>query len=365
MDHLDRWAAKSILLVTGRRMYSACGAETKLAELLAGRRVTRVCDFEVNPRSADVRRILAESDDSARYDAIISIGGGSVIDFGKLLKAFWSSSDPVTGFLQGQEPIQPAEIPMVAIPTTAGSGSEATHFAVLYHEGVKHSVSDDTLRPDVVLLIPSLLKSLPRRVAASSGMDALCQGIESYWSIHSTSSSRRIAREAVGLAWRSLHPAILGKEPEALAGLAQASYLAGKAIDITKTTAPHAVSYALTTLHGVAHGHAVGLMVPYFFVYNADVTGDDCLDARGVEWVMARLGELAEILGCTDASGVRSSLLSMLGKLGLESSLTAVGVTSAEELENIVDNGFNPQRVNNNPRLLTREGLRSMLAAMG
>lgn len=358
---LDRQAAQSILLVTGKSMFAASGASEKLAPILAGRRTRRICEFETNPKSGDVRRMLHRLRGDAPYDAILAVGGGSVIDVSKLLKAFWDSEDPVDGYLAGNGEPTPAEIPLIAVPSTAGSGSEATCFAVVYQGETKHSVEHPALQPDLAVVIPSLLESLPRHVAASSGMDALCQGIESYWSIHSTEESRELASKAMVTAWQCLEPAVNDRDHDALSGMAEASHLAGKAINITRTTAPHAVSYALTTRFGTAHGHAVGVLMPLFLTYNHAVTESDCLDPRGPGWVRKSVEEIVTLLGCASVAQLSQEFLAKLESVGLEPTLKQLGVTSGDDFGYIIDNGFNPQRVGNNPRRLTKQALRDML----
>ena len=363
-SYLDTHGINSILLVTGRDMFSDSGAKEKLTPIFEGKNVTRVSDFETNPKVEDIQSILDSLPVDMNYDAIIAVGGGSVMDVSKLIKAYANSNLPVVDCIHGNEPLTPAVIPLIAVPTTAGSGSEATHFAVVYHGQEKFSIAHEALRPNVAVVIPSLLESLPSNIAAASGMDALCQGIESYWSIYSTGQSRAIAKEAITLAWGSLKEAVLENSPRALDNISRSSHLAGRAINLTKTTAPHAVSYALTTFYGVLHGHAVGLLVPHFFAYNASVSETDCLDPRGSIWVNTTLQEIAELLGCASPSEVRDAMLGLMKTINLETDIGKLGVINANDIEVVVKNGFNPQRVNNNPRQLTEEALRDLLTEM-
>ncbi len=363
-EFLEDAKIRSVLLVTGRSAFSSSGAEAALAGILKGKRVRRVSDFETNPKADDVCRILSSVGKDDAYDAIIAVGGGSVLDVAKLLKAFWSSAHPVVGYLDGHEDLEPNTIPLIAIPSTAGSGSEATHFAVVYHGKEKFSVAHEAILPNLAVIIPSLLASLPQSVAAASGMDALCQGIESYWSIYSTSESQELAKEAISLAWKSLKRAVYDKDERSLHGIAQASYSAGRAINLTKTTAPHAVSYALTSFYGVQHGHAVGLLVPEFLEYNNEVSKADCLDQRGHEWVKSQLLVISELLGCENVSSASQAIRDLLRELGLETDLTKLGIKTEADIDILVKNGFNPQRVNNNPRLVTEAGLRALLGKL-
>lgn len=360
-EYLDEIGAGSVLLVTGRTMFANSGAEEALRPILEGRRVRRVFEFEVNPKAGDVDRILGELKSEEAYEAILAVGGGSVMDVGKLVKAFWNADKPVASYLSGGESLPPSDIPLVAVPSTAGSGSEATHFAVVYDGKTKYSVADEKLLPDLAVVIPKLLESVPSHVGAASGMDALCQGIESYWSIYSTEESRAFASEAIRLAWAALDGAINRREPKAFEEMAKASHLAGRAINLTKTTAPHAVSYAFSAFYGLQHGHAVGLLVPGFLRYNAGVSDADTLDERGADWVRRRLAEIADILGCSDASEAADAIFSRTQALELETDFGRLGIHGDEGLAVIVANGFNPQRVNNNPRHVTEPELWGIL----
>lgn len=359
--YLGEIAAGSVLLVTGRGMFTASGAEAALVPALEGKRVRRVCEFETNPKAEDVDRILGELSADDPYDVIVAIGGGSVMDVGKLLKAFWGAEHPVASYLRGEQAMCPASVPLVAIPSTAGSGSESTHFAVAYDGKTKYSVADAALLPEFAIVIPALLESVPRHVAAASGLDALCQGIESYWSIHSSEASRALAGEAITLAWASLDAAVNRCEPDALAQIARASNLAGQAINFTKTTAPHAVSYPFASFYGVQHGHAVGLLLPGFMKFNAGVTEEDTLDGRGAAWVQERLAEIAGLMGCDSPDAAAGEIRQLTKQLGLETDLAKLGIIGEAGLEVIVANGFNPQRVNNNPRRVTESHLWDLL----
>ena len=211
------------------------------------------------------------------------------------------------------------------------------------------------------MLITPLLASVPQHVAASSGMDALCQGIESYWSIHSTEESRELAAQAIRLAWASIEEAVNQRTPQTLDNMAQASHLAGRAIDITRTTAPHAVSYPLTSYFGVTHGHAVGLLTAQFLRYNAAVTKDDCLDSRGTEWVTDRLDEITTMLGADTIDEAADALAEKLSCIGLETSLHKLGIRTEQDIKTIIDHGLNPERVNNNPRLVGADTSKSLI----
>ncbi len=225
-------------------------------------------------------------------DGLISVGGGSAIDVAKGIKLF-CQMDP--GVFCLEQPLTDTGVFHLAIPTTAGTGSEANRFAVMYHQGVKQSVAHDSLVPQVAILEPRLLETLPLYQKKATLMDALCQAIESIWSVHSTAQSMQYAEQAISLIlanWRSY----LQGDPAVMADILLASHLSGRAIHITRTTAPHAMSYKLTTLFGIAHGHAVALCLQGVWAYMA-VHTDGCCDPRGQAALKTAFSKLTHLFG--------------------------------------------------------------------
>lgn len=191
-------------------------------------------------------------------DGLVSIGGGSAVDTAKGIKALLlaDSIDAALAYRFSGE-----VIPHVAIPATAGTGAEATQFAVVYLDGMKHSLSHPALLPDGVVLDPTLLETLPDYQRKSCAMDALCQGIESWWAVGATNESRVHAGAAI--------QGVMGRVRAYMAGGASAAqdmqlaaFRSGQAIQISHTTAAHAMSYRLTHHFGIAHGHACAVTLP-------------------------------------------------------------------------------------------------------
>ncbi|MGB0618156.1 MAG: phosphonoacetaldehyde reductase [Myxococcota bacterium] len=360
---LDARGLHRVLLVTGRGSYTDSGAEAALNGALADRPHERFCDFDENPKLEHVLEGV-ERFRAFRPDCVVAVGGGSAMDTAKLIAVFAAQEGPAIDYVEGRRSIADGAVPLIAIPTTAGSGSQTTHFAVLYVDRTKFSVAHPTLLPAVALVDPDLLTALPDLVAASAGLDALNQGIESFWSIHATPASREAAAESVRLAWAHLPDFVSKRDAASRAGMALAAQLAGEAIDVTKTTAPHAISYPITSHFGVPHGHAVGLVLPSILIYNAGVESDDCLHPAGADAVRASIAELVELLGATDTREAALRYATVMEEVGLRRDLATLGIRTREDLDLIVSNGFNPQRVNNNPRRLTEAALRRMLEAL-
>lgn len=218
-------------------------------------------DFEANPTYEDVARALGAYR-SAGCDSLLSVGGGSAIDIAKCVKQLLAMPEGAVGEDLKAGDLPWSGVPHVAVPTTAGTGSESTHFAVCYVGGAKVSVANDCLQPDAALLDASNLAGLPIYQKKCTMLDALCQAVESYWSARSRDESRAYSAEAI--------PAITGGAEAYLAGdegaaweVMRAANLAGKAINLTTTTAPHAMSYKLTSMYGIPHGHAVAMCMPH------------------------------------------------------------------------------------------------------
>lgn len=179
-------------------------------------------------------------------EEIVSQGGGSTIDVGK-----WISKE--------------LGLKHTAIPTTGGTGSEVTKYCVLMVGGKKKTFTDEKFIPTSYILNPQLLVTLPFEQTLSSGLDALAQSLESYWSINKTPESKLYSLVAYNLVLDNLGISL--REPDNLQArmnMLLAANFSGKAINITKTNICHAISYPLTELYGIPHGIACGLTLAYF-----------------------------------------------------------------------------------------------------
>jgi len=227
-------------------------------------------EFTANPDYDDiidgVKLFLDE-----KCDFIISVGGGSAIDVAKCIIAAEQTAnisritDNCSGVMRDNDDFvlrKELRCEHLAIPTTAGTGSEATHFAVIYKNGDKISIEHEKLSPDYVVLEPGFLETLPMYQKKSTMLDALCQAIESMWAKGSTDESYEYAKEAKRIITEHADSYIAG-DKESAALMLRAANISGKAINISKTTAAHAMSYKLSTLFGIAHGHAVALCLPH------------------------------------------------------------------------------------------------------
>lgn len=349
---------KNIFLVTGKDSFFGSGAHDKLEPILRPYNYFRFHDFEENPKVEDVIRGI-ELFNLNKCDIIIAVGGGSVIDMAKLVNIFHSEKGDISSHILSSE-TRDDMLPFVALPTTSGAGSEATHFAVVYVRKKKYSVANSLLIPDLVLIDSSFTFSASPYLTAVTGLDAFSQAIESYWSINATDESQMYSRKAIKIIWNNLHPAVINNCKEAKNRLSKASYLAGKAINIAKTTAPHAFSYPFTSFFGIPHGHAVSLTLPYFIKYNFYVKNSDCNDPRGIIYVKKTM---LEILSFVEAANIDEGLIKIekfIEGIGIKRNLSQLGIDDKKIQANVIDK-VNPERLNNNPRKVNPEDIKGYL----
>lgn len=308
--------------------------------------VTRFSDFQPNPRYESVAGGVERFRRSGG-ELILAVGGGSAIDVAKCIKLY-SGMDPGRCYLE-QEAV-PNGVELFAIPTTAGTGSEATRYAVIYYKGEKQSVTHPDCIPSGVLLDGGLLRTLPDYPKKSAMLDALCHGIESAWSVHADEESMGYSLAAVRQVVRWMDPYLQG-EREAAEEMLLAANLAGRAINITQTTAAHAMSYKLTSLYGLAHGHSVALCLPYLWRYMRKHP-DRCVGPRGRQQLAEIFAELAEALGCPPGRLPEKRLADILRELGM-------GPPEGWQKEDIrvLAASVNPIRLKNNPVALNEEAL--------
>ena len=272
-------------------------------------------------------------------DGLISVGGGSSIDTAKAIKAGLKSlnEDDVIHSRLTLDTV----CPHIAVPGTAGTGSEATQIAVVYVNGRKVSLNHPELRPDGVILDASLLDSLPMYHKKSCALDALAQGIESWWSRGANDDSRVHAYLAVIGVLDNLK-AYLEGDPHAAEEMLDASYQSGKAIQITRTTAAHAMSYMLTKRLGIAHGHACMLTLPTLWEMMLD--HEEMLETLKDLSGKMRLGDVR--MAPKLLKGILYDLEMAVPPLPNDATL--------EELASSV----NIERLNNHPVAMTREEVR-------
>jgi len=356
---LSEFRINKLFLVTGKRSYYISQAATILSDALSKFDYIRFYDFETNPKLEDIKRGI-ELFNSERCDFIVGMGGGSVLDIAKAISLLATQVNSLEERIVGKKEIGDREIPSLMIPTTAGTGSESTHFSVIYINKTKYSLAHPSLLPDMAILDPIFTEGLSPYITACSGMDALCQGIESFWSINATEESKEYSRQAIQLSLSNIVKAVNNPDKESRENMLLAGNYAGKAINISKTTAAHALSYPFTSFFNIPHGHAVALTLPAFISLNNDITNDNLQDRRGLTYVKNTMKALIDIMGATTCKEAENKIITIMKKIKLETRLSPLGL-GIKDLDVIVKNGFNPERIINNPRKIQEKEVRCLL----
>ena len=304
-------------------------------------------DFTPNPVYEDVCKGI-DLFQITKCDSILAVGGGSAIDVAKCIKLAVLAEEgnaAVNPPLVSQRlPIDGAKIPFIAIPTTAGTGSESTHNAVMYYEGAKQTVTNDGVLPDYAVLEPSVLKTLPLYQKKCTMMDALCQGIESWWSVNSTEESYEYSRKTVELIMANWRKYIFENDEDAADQIMLAANYGGRAINITATTAAHAFSYKITSLYKLPHGHAVAVGLPEIWKYMLGHF-DRCIDKRGFNYLEQIFKDISAAMGCNDPI----EAIDIFEKMMQEMELTNPISSNREEDLKVLSTSVNPVRLKNNP----------------
>lgn len=228
-------------------------------------------DFRPNPRLEEVEEGI-KAFSAFHGDSILAVGGGSALDTAKCIKLFNGLSKEKSYL---EQKFRENDIPLVVHPTTAGTGSESTPFAVIYQDGEKCSVEHESIYPKYRIEDARSLRSLPMYQKKATLLDALSHAMEAIWSKYSNEDSRAYGQKAISLiltnykAYLSLENdgeaqgkvfSAEGSSQPVLETIAEAANLAGKAIAVTKTTAGHALSYKLGSLYQLPHGLATAMV---------------------------------------------------------------------------------------------------------
>src|SRR5690554_4215970 len=328
-----------VFLVTGKKSFEKCGAEGRLKWLFENYKLTHFNDFETDPSLEDVERGV-QLFNAKPCDLIISVGGGSAIDMAKLINYYHHDGEKKLA-AETLACTEFSPVKHLCLPTTAGSGSESTHFAVIYIGDKKFSIAHPELIPDFAIIDSELHYSQTPYQKAVSGVDALAQAIESFWSTRSTEESRVYSEKALGLIWDYLPATVNTGDKIAHLNIAIGANMAGRAINIAKTTAAHAMSYGFTKQVGLPHGHAVALTLAYFLELHSNVNDGNCNDLRGVAHVQEVMNKIISVVGS------RGSLEEFFQNNSIEIDTITKEIPQST-LQVIVDS-INEERLANNP----------------
>ncbi len=356
---IESLRAKHVLIVADRSALEATKSSSFFMKALRGLAFEFHIDSVTNVTDADIHRVL-DVYEAFQPDTTIAFGGGATIDQAKLMCCLnkKNESGDTSDFDRSYEIVKNSR--MIAIPTTSGSGSEATHFAVVYINGIKHSIANSLLLPEVALIDPSLTQSLPAKITAASGLDAFAQAMESLWSINATEFSISCSVASLRLSNQSLECATRNPTSESREHMALAAHLAGQAINISKTTACHAFSYPITQHFQVPHGAAVAITLSRMLAFNAGVKSDDCCDPRGPEAVAGRIALILKALDVDSISKACQRIDELIASVGYANDYELFGISTFDAFD-IISREANVERLRNNPRRIFEEDLRKII----
>lgn len=315
-------------------------------------------DFIPNPLYEQVCKGI-ELLKAEKCDSILAIGGGSAIDVAKCIKLAVLAKEGndviIPPLVSKRVDMNASLLPFIAIPTTAGTGSESTHNAVMYYEGEKQAVTNDDILPDYAILEPSVLKTLPLYQKKCTMMDALCQGIESWWSVNSTDESHEYSRKAIELIMSNWRAYIFDNDTEAATNIMLGANYSGRAINITATTAVHAMSYKITSLYKFPHGHAVAVGLSKIWQYMI-AHMDKCIDVRGQKYLAEIFNKIAHSMGASNVPEAITCFRQMMKDMELQN---PKAVNREQELETL-STSVNLVRLKNNPIELDVKAIRGL-----
>ena len=277
------------------------------------------------------------------YDAIMGLGGGSVMDSAKIASLSATNPGPIANYV-GVDKVQVKGLPLICAPTTSGTGSEVTRYAVIKYERTKKAVTSDLIIPDVALIDPALTVSMPPKLTAYTGLDALAHAIEAMISSWATPLTDILALGAVRLIFQNLERAYNnGDDIEARYHMSIAATTAGLAFNDPKVMLAHSIGQTIGPIYNIPHGLSVALPLPYMLDFYTETSADK----------ISMIGEAAGVHDPekTDEENARAMILELLHfykRLDVPLSLKEFGV-SHNALEKLAEFTVRFQPRSNSP----------------
>ena len=356
LNSLSQFSGVNAVIITDPFMVKSGGAQRIADKLRNCKSVTVFGDVKPDPPIeliAEGLKFLQNAD----ADIVVALGGGSSIDAAKSVT-----------FMARQA--SGKELPLIAIPTTSGTGSEVTKFAVITdrQQGVKYPLVDDALQPKIAILDPELVKTAPPAITSDTGFDVITHAIEAYVSINAHEMSDALAEKAVELAFEYLPRAYKhGEDLVAREKMHKASCLAGMAFNEVNLGVNHGIAHALGAKFHIPHGRANAMLLPYVIEFNADLDnhfGDE--PSRAAQ----KYAILAKRLGLP-SDNVRTAVESLINEIKYMLKMTNTPATlwdakvtrEAFEAEkaSIISSALKDATTAANPRPVTAEDVEGIL----
>ena len=345
---LEKCGSRKMLIVSDRSL-EKIGVVDKVKKIVeaSGIEVSMFLDILPNPTVEMVDQAVKAYQDSGAT-SIVALGGGSPMDVAKAVGVLATYGGSITEY-EGAHKVPGAIVPMIAIPTTAGTGSEVTAFSVITDtaRNYKLTVFSYELLPKYALLDPEMITSVPPSVAAACGIDALIHALEAYISLGSSPFSDAMAEKAMELIGGNIRRFVANrKDIEAASAMMTGSMFAGIAFAWARLGNVHAMSHPVSAYFGVAHGVANAILLPVIVEYNA------LADHGRYEKIYNYIREGKEPAKDFKPQMLVDEIRSLNAQLGIPASLSAVGVTG-DKIPAMAEDAMKSGNIAVNPRQST------------
>ena len=347
----NTYLKKKIFIISGKNSYFKSGAKDFLKKYLKDHNIKYFFKKSYYPEIKELIQLI-NSIHKYKPDLILAIGGGSVIDYAKIANIENIEKNTIFKITKSNHLTDKKYAKLFTIPTTAGSGAEVTSNAVIYINKIKYSLEGENLIPNYFSLIPQILVKNKNKLKSSAGFDAISQAVESIISVRSTSDSLKFAYKSLDLSLSNYIDFLKKPSISNSNNMALAAMYSGKAISISKTTAPHAVSYPFTSLYGISHGHAVSLTLEKFLKFNYEN-----IDKSISEFSLKnRYNKLFKIFKVKNIYDLQYKIMKIKKDAKLNDNFTQLNINIDTGINKILD-GINIERLKNNPIKLTRKDI--------
>lgn len=346
---------KKIFLICGKNSFNKSGANKFFFKNFKNNEIRFFFKNSTFPEINELKKISIELK-KFNPDLILAIGGGSVMDYAKIVKSVDTDQINRKLILAGKYRYKKKPYKLVVIPTTAGSGAEVTSNSVIYINKKKYSFEGENLLPDYFFLVPDFIINASKKIKSSAGFDAISQAIESILSKKSTLESLKYAENSLDISLKNYLKFVSNPNSNNTKNMAYAAMLSGKAINISKTIAPHAISYPFTAYFNISHGHAVSLTLNKFLKFNYEKQEyANCNFNLGQRY--------KKIFRCFNVKNINELDLKinfLKDNSNLISNFDKLGINLKKDYNKIIG-GVNILRLKNNPIDLNRKDLKSIL----
>ena len=348
---IKNFNSKKIFIINSKQAYHSL--HNKISPFLKPYDCQFFDKFEDNPNIEDIKRGIKLYNDFSP-DLCVAIGGGSALDMGKSINFLANQSESIENLIMGKSKnfLEP-KVSLIALPTTAGTGAEETSFSVIYIEKTKYSLSSKFIKPNSIIADISLVYDMPKYLAGCSSFDALTQSIESYWARGSDSKSSFYAIESIKLIMDNMIDAVNNKKTSNIKKMVLASNFSGKAINITKTTVAHALSYSLTSYFKIPHGHSVAFFLPPSLKITFEIADQK---------VKNKINNILNLFGVYTIDDFIKKWKELMKTCDLNTNIFSYGLTSNDK--ELIISKVNPERMNNHPVELSRQNLKQIVSEM-